>query len=87
MLAISPEQVKMMKDTIKALLKSQSLAHRHAADVTDHLTALADMMNIPGLLQVMDVTLCLVVAVKIPEVDDMLEKAQEKVDNSVTLHG
>ena len=76
----SPEQVKMMKDMIKALLKLQSLAHRHAADVADHLTALMNMMSIPGLLQVMNVTLHPIVAVKIPEVDDILAKAQDKVE-------
>ena len=47
----------MLKNMIKALLKSQALAHRHAADVADHLMALADMISIPGLLQVMNVTL------------------------------
>ena len=73
----SPEQVKMMKDMIKVLLRSQSLAHRHAVD---HLMVLSDMMSIPGLLQVMNATLCPVVAVKIPEVDNMLEEAQKKVE-------
>ena len=38
------------------------------------------MMSISGLLQVMNATLLPVDAVKIPEVDDMLEKAQEKVE-------
>ena len=42
--------------------------------------ALADMISIPGLLQVMNVTLHPVVAVKIPKVNDMLEEAQKKVE-------
>ena len=78
--AKKPEQVKMMKDTIKNICRSQALAHRHAVDTADNTLALADMVSVPILLKVMNATMRPVVAVKIPEVDDMLEKAQEKVD-------
>ena len=37
-------------------LKLQALAHRHAADVADHLTASMDMISVPTLLQVMNAT-------------------------------
>ena len=50
------------------------------AHAVDHLMALADMVSIPMLLKVMKSTMRPVVAVKIPEVDDMMEKAQTKVD-------
>ena len=45
--AKKPEQIRMLKDRTKSLCKSQALAHRHALDVADHLTALADMVSIP----------------------------------------
>ena len=56
------------------------MAHRHATDAVDHLVTLLDLVSIPMTLKVMNATLRLVVTVKIPEVDDMLEQAQEKVE-------
>ena len=60
----SPEQVEMVKGMIKSLLKSQALAHHHVTDVADHLTALADVVSVPALLQVMNGTVRPVVAVE-----------------------
>ena len=76
----TPEQVQHIKNTIKNLCKSQALAHRHVANSADYLAELTDVLSLPATIKVMNVTLRLVVAVKIPEVDDMLERAQQKVE-------
>ena len=76
----TPEEVQQIKNTIKNLCKSQALAHRHAANSADYLAQLTDMVSLPATIKVMNSTLRPVVAVKIPEVDDMLERAQQKVE-------
>ena len=76
----TPEEVQQIKNTIKNLCKSQALAHRHAANLADYLAQLTDMVSLPATIKVMNSTLRPVVAVKIPEVDDMLERAQQKVE-------
>ena len=74
----TPAEQQHIKDTIKNLCKSQALAHRHAANSADYLAQLTD--SLPATIKVMNSTLRPVVAVKIPEVDDMLERAQQKVE-------
>ena len=76
----TPEEVQHIKNTIKNLCKFQALAHRHAANSADYLAQLTDMVSLPAMIKVMNSTLRPVVAVKIPEVDDMLERAQQKVE-------
>ena len=76
----TPEEVQHIKNTIKNLCKLQALAHRHAANSADYLAQLTDMVSLPATIKVMNSTLRPVVAVKIPEVDDMLERAQQKVE-------
>ena len=76
----SPAEVQQIKDTIKNLCKSQALAHRHAANSADYLATLTDILSIPATVKIMNATLRPVVAVKIPEVDDMLDRAQQKVE-------
>ena len=76
----TPEEVQHIKNTIKNLCKSQALAHRHAANSADYLAELTDMVSLPATIKVMNSTLRPVVAVKIPEVNDMLERAQQKVE-------
>ena len=71
----TPAEEQHIKDTIKNLCKSQALAHRHAANSADYLAQLTDMVSLPATIKVMNLTLRPVVAVKIPEVDDMLEKS------------
>ena len=73
-------QVKELKITIANICRSQALAHRHAADAADHLATLTDIASISVVLKVMNATMRPVVAVRIPKVNDMLQKAQEKVD-------
>ena len=76
----TPEEVQHIKNMIKNLCKSQALAHRHAANSADYLAQLTDMVSLPATIKVMNLTLRSVVAVKIPEVDDMLERVQQKVE-------
>ena len=76
----TPEQEQHIKDTIKNLCKLQALAHRHAANSADYLAQLADLVSLPATIKVMNSTLRPVVAIKIPEVDDMMERAQQKVE-------
>ena len=76
----TPEQEQHIKDTIKNLCKSQALAHRHAANSADYLAQLTDLVSLPATIKVMNSTLRPVVAIKIPEVDDMMERVQQKVE-------
>ena len=74
------KQTNEIKMTIADICRSQALAHRHTADVADHLASLTDMVSLPFVMKVINATMRLTVALKIPEVDDMLERAQEKVN-------
>ena len=76
----TPEQVQHIKNTIKKLCKSQALAHRHASNLADYLAELMDMISLPATIKIMNATLRPVVTVKILEVNDMLERAQQKVE-------
>ena len=76
----TPVQVKELKITIANICRSQALAHRHAADAADHLVVLTDIASMPVVLMVMNTVQRPVVAVKIPEVDEMMQRAQDKVD-------
>ena len=76
----TPVQVKELKITIANICRSQALAHQHAADAADHLVALTDIASMPVVLMVMNAVQQPVVAVKIPEVDEMMQRAQDKVD-------
>ena len=74
------EQVNTIKKCIGNICKEQALAHRHAAEAVDNLAALTDMVSLPILVKVISATMRPTVAIKIPEVDDMIAWAQEKVD-------
>ena len=76
----TPVQVKELKITIANICRSQALAHRHAADAADHLVVLTDIASMPVVLTVMNAVQRPVVAVKIPEVDEMMQRARDKVD-------
>ena len=76
----TPVQIKEMKITIVNLCRSQALAHRHAADMADYLVTLNEIASLPVVMTVINSCQRPVVAVKIPEVDDMLQRAQDKVD-------
>ena len=74
------EQINMIKKYISNICREQALAHRHAAEAADHLVTLMDLVSLPITIKVMNMTMSLIVAVWIPEVDDMMDRAQEKVD-------
>ena len=47
-------QIKELKIMIANLCRSQALAHRHAADVADHLVTLTDIASLPVVMTVMN---------------------------------
>ena len=76
----TPIQIKELKITIANICRSQALAHRHTADTADHLVALTEIASLPVVMTVMNSCQRPVVAVKILEVDEMPQRAQDKVD-------
>ena len=76
----TPIQIKELKITIVNICRSQALAHRHTADVADHLVTLTNIASLPVVMTVINACQRPVVAVKIPEVDEMMQRAQDKVD-------
>ena len=76
----SKEQISAIKKCIGSICKEQALAHRHAVEAVDNLSALTEMVSLPILVKVISVTMRPTVAIKIPEVDDMIARVQEKVD-------
>ena len=75
----SKEQISTIKKCIASVCKEQALVHRHVAEAADNLSALTEMVSLPILIKVISTTLRPTVAIKIPEVDDMIARAQEKV--------
>ena len=82
----TPLQIKELKITTANLCRSQALAHRHAADVADHLVTLTEITSLPVVVTVMNACQQPVVAVKIQEVEEMLQRAQDKVDAIRRVH-
>ena len=76
----SKEQVNAIKKCIGNICREQAQAHRHVAEAADNLSALSEMVSLPILIKVISGTMRPTVAIKIPEVDDMIVRAQAKVD-------
>ena len=74
------EQINAIKKCIGNISREQALAHRHVVEVADNLAALTEMVSLPILVKVISAIMRPTVAIKIPEVDDMIARAQEKVD-------
>ena len=74
------EQVNAIKKCIGNVCREQALTHRHAAEAVDNLALLTEMVSLPILVKVISATMRPTVAIKIPEFDDMMARAQEKVD-------
>ena len=74
------EQVNAIKKCIRNICREQALAHRHPAEVADNLASHTEMVSLPILVKVISVMMRPTVAIKIPKVDDMMARAQEKVD-------
>ena len=80
MVGKTKEQVNIIKKTIGNICREQALAHRHAAEAADNLASLTDLVSLPILLKVISTTMRPTVAITIPEVDEMMERAQQKVE-------
>ena len=76
----SQEQVGRIKKCIGNICREQALAHRHAAEAADNLASLTDMVSLPILVKLISATMRPTVAIKIPEVDDMIARAEQKVE-------
>ena len=76
----SKEQINAIKKCIGNVCREQALAHRHAAEAADNLASLTELVSLPILVKVISAMMRPTVAIKIPEVDDMIARAQEKVD-------
>ena len=77
------EQVNTIKKCIGNICREQALVHRHAAEVADNMANLTELVSLPIKvikIKVMSAMMRPTVAIKIPEVDDMMARAQQKVD-------
>ena len=74
------EQVNAIKKCISNVCREHALAHRHAAEAADNLATLMKLASLPIVIKVISATMRPTVAIKIPEVDNMIAKVQEKVD-------
>ena len=50
------------------------------AEAADNLASLTDMVSLPILVKVISATMRPTVAIKIPEVDEMMARAEQKVE-------
>ena len=71
------EQLNAIKKCIGNVCREKALAHRHAAD---NLASLTELVSLPILVKVISATMRPTVAIKIPKVDEMIGRTQEKVD-------
>ena len=69
-----------IKKCIGNICREQALAHRHAAEAADNLANLTDLVSLLILVKVISATMRPTVAIKIPEVDDMIARAEQKVE-------
>ena len=76
----SKEQVNIIKKCIGNICREQALAHRHAAEAADNLASLTDLVSLPILIKVISTTMRPTLAIKIPEVDDMIARAEQKAE-------
>ena len=76
----SKEQVNVIKKCIGNVCREQALAHRHAVEAADNLASLTDLVSLPILVKVISAMMRPTVAIKIPEVDDMIARAEQKVE-------
>ena len=74
------EQVNIIKKYIGNICREQALAHRHAAEAADNMASLTELVSLPILLKVISATMRPTVAIKILEVDEMMARAEQKVE-------
>ena len=76
----SKEQINVIKRCIGNVCREQALAHRHGTEAADNLASLTELVSLLILVKVISATMMPTMAIKIPEVDNMIARAQEKVD-------
>ena len=76
------EQVNIIKKCIGNICREQALAHRHVAEAAENMASLTELVSRPILLKVISATMRPTVAIKIPEVDEMMARAEQKVDQT-----
>ena len=74
------EQVNIIKKCIANICREQALAHRHAAEVAENMASLTELVSLPILIKVISATMRPTVAIKILEVDEMMARAEQKVE-------
>ena len=74
------EQVNIIKKCIGNICREQALAHRHAAEAADNMASLMELVSLPILLKVISAMMRPTMAIKIPEVDEMMARAEQKVE-------
>ena len=74
------EQVDIIKKCIGNICREQMLAHRHAAEAADNMVNLTELVSLPILIKVISATMRPTMAIKIPEVDEMIARAEQKVE-------
>ena len=74
------EQVNTIKKCIGNIRREQALAHRHAAEAADNMANLTELVSLPILIKVISATMRPTVAIKILEVDEMMVRAEQKVE-------
>ena len=74
------EQVNVIKKCIGNICREQALVHRHAAEAADNMGSLMELVSLPILIKVISATMRPTVAIKIPEVDEMMARAEQKVE-------
>ena len=74
------EQVNIIKKCIGNICREQALAHRHAAEAADNMASLTELVSLPILIKVISAMMRPTMAIKIPEVDEMMGRAEQKVE-------
>ena len=66
------EQVNVIKKCIGNICREQAIGHRHAVEVVDNMVNLTELVSLPILIKVISTTMRPTMAIKIPEVDEMM---------------
>ena len=74
------EKVNIIKKCIRNICREQALAHRHVAEAADNMASLTELVSLPILIKVISTTMRPTMAIKIPEVDEMMARAEQKVE-------
>ena len=73
-----------LRNGIGNICREQALAHRHVAEAADNMANLTELVSLPILIKVIIATMRPTVAIRISEVDEMMARAQQKVEADQT---